>query len=52
MADWQAPSEGPAAGVGASDAFAERQAPWSPEAEISVLGGMLIDAEARDLHRR
>ncbi|UCC50066.1 MAG: replicative DNA helicase [Gemmatimonadota bacterium] len=28
------------------DAFAERQAPWSPEAEISVLGGMLIDADA------
>jgi len=28
------------------DAFAERQVPWSPEAEISVLGGMLIDADA------
>ncbi|UCC75260.1 MAG: replicative DNA helicase [Gemmatimonadota bacterium] len=34
------------AGVRASDAFADRQAPWSPEAEISVLGGMLIDADA------
>ncbi len=33
-------------GVRAWDAFAERQAPWSPEAEISVLGGMLIDADA------
>jgi replicative DNA helicase len=32
--------------VRAWDAFAERQAPWSPEAEISVLGGMLIDADA------
>jgi replicative DNA helicase len=29
-----------------TDAFAERQAPWAPEAEISVLGGMLIDADA------
>lgn len=37
-------ASGPA--VRAWDAFAERQAPWSPEAEISVLGGMLIDADA------
>jgi len=28
------------------DVFHERQAPWSPEAELSVLGGMLIDADA------
>jgi len=28
------------------DVFQERQAPWSPEAELSVLGGMLIDADA------
>ncbi|NIR42924.1 MAG: replicative DNA helicase [Gemmatimonadetes bacterium] len=35
-----------AGGVGASDAFTDRQAPWSPEAETSVLGGMLIDADA------
>ncbi len=47
MADWVPPSERPTgAGVRAWDAFAERQAPWSPEAEISVLGGMLIDADA------
>jgi replicative DNA helicase len=46
VADWQAPGEGSAGGVRASDAFADRQAPWSPEAEISVLGGMLIDADA------
>jgi replicative DNA helicase len=45
VADWVPPSEGPA-GVKASDPFAERRAPWSPEAEISVLGGMLIDADA------
>ena len=46
VADWQAPGEGSTGGVRASDPFAERQAPWSPEAEISVLGGMLIDADA------
>jgi len=28
------------------DVFQERQAPWSEEAEISVLGGMLIDGDA------
>lgn len=28
------------------DPFADRPAPWSPEAEISVLGGMLIDGDA------
>ncbi|HKK28234.1 MAG TPA: replicative DNA helicase [Gemmatimonadota bacterium] len=28
------------------DAFQDRQAPWSEEAEISVLGGMLIDGDA------
>jgi len=28
------------------DSFAGRQAPWSEEAEISVLGGMLIDGDA------
>jgi len=28
------------------DAFAERQPPWSEEAEISVLGAMLIDGDA------
>jgi len=28
------------------DAFQGRQAPWSEEAELSVLGGMLIDADA------
>jgi len=45
--DWVPPSERPeGGGVRASDVFADRQAPWSPEAEISVLGGMLIDAEA------
>ncbi|UCC84632.1 MAG: replicative DNA helicase [Gemmatimonadota bacterium] len=46
VADWQAPGGEAGGGVRASDAFAERQAPWSPEAEISVLGGMLIDADA------
>ena len=47
MADWVPPSER-ASGSGAqtTDPFADRQAPWSPEAEISVLGGMLIDADA------
>ncbi len=29
-----------------ADAFAGRQPPWSEEAEISVLGGMLIDGDA------
>jgi replicative DNA helicase len=29
-----------------SDAFAERRPPYSAEAEVSVLGGMLIDSEA------
>lgn len=28
------------------DPFADRQPPWSPEAEISVLGGMLLDRDA------
>jgi replicative DNA helicase len=47
VADWMPPEEGrSAAGVRASDPFADRPAPWSPEAEISVLGGMLIDADA------
>ncbi|MEE8191525.1 MAG: replicative DNA helicase [Gemmatimonadales bacterium] len=47
MADWMAPGERPSGGgVRASDAFVERTAPYSPEAEISVLGGMLIDADA------
>ncbi|MGD2218532.1 MAG: replicative DNA helicase [Gemmatimonadales bacterium] len=45
MADWQESGAG-SGGVRASDAFAERGAPWSPEAEISVLGGMLIDTDA------
>jgi replicative DNA helicase len=41
------PDEGAAGGaVRAPDTFGDRQAPWSPEAEISVLGGMLIDADA------
>jgi replicative DNA helicase len=35
-----------AGGVSSPDTFGDRQAPWSPEAEISVLGGMLIDADA------
>jgi replicative DNA helicase len=39
------PGEGSGA-VKATDPFAERRAPWSPEAEISVLGGMLIDSDA------
>ncbi len=47
VADWQPPSDRPGGGgVRASDPFTERKAPWSPEAEISVLGGMLIDADA------
>ncbi len=29
-----------------TEAFGERQPPWSEEAEISVLGGMLIDGDA------
>ncbi|MGH7540149.1 MAG: replicative DNA helicase [Gemmatimonadota bacterium] len=29
-----------------TDAFAGRQPPWSEEAELSVLGGMLIDGDA------
>jgi replicative DNA helicase len=31
---------------GEADPFQERQAPWSEEAEISVLGAMLIDGDA------
>ena len=46
MPDWMPPSEVPTAGARATDAFAERSAPWTPEAEVSVLGGMLIDADA------
>ncbi len=47
MADWEPLGEGTrGGGVRASDPFADRKAPWSPEAEISVLGGMLIDADA------
>ena len=47
MADWMPASERPSGGgVRATDAFAERAAPWAPEAETSVLGGMLIDADA------
>ncbi len=47
MADWVPPGEeGSRAGVRASETLGERQAPWSPEAEISVLGGMLIDGDA------
>ena len=44
MADWTPESRG--GGVRAGDPFADRQAPWAPEAEVSVLGGMLIDADA------
>ncbi len=29
-----------------NEPFADRVAPWSPEGEISVLGGMLIDSDA------
>lgn len=36
----------PMVGVAEADAFAGRRPPWSEEAEISVLGGMLIDADA------
>jgi replicative DNA helicase len=32
--------------VAAPDAFADRSAPYSAEAELAVLGGMLIDADA------
>ena len=32
--------------TGASDAFSGRQPPWSQEAEVSILGGMLIDGDA------
>lgn len=46
MPDWVPPGEVPTGGVRATDPFAERAAPWTPEAEISVLGGMLIDADA------
>jgi len=46
MPDWIPPGEAPTGGVRATDPFAERSAPWTPEAEISVLGGMLIDADA------
>lgn len=45
MADWTPEGRG-GAGVRAGDPFADRQAPWAPEAEVSVLGGMLIDADA------
>ncbi len=47
MADWMPPNQqAVAGGVSSPDTFGDRQAPWSPEAEISVLGGMLIDADA------
>jgi replicative DNA helicase len=47
VADWVPPDDRESGGgVRASDPFADRKAPWSPEAEISVLGGMLIDADA------
>ncbi len=47
VADRVLPGERPPGdGDGRYDAFGDRQAPWSPEAEISVLGGMLIDADA------
>jgi replicative DNA helicase len=47
MADWVPPGErASGSGLRASEAYADRKAPWSPEAEISVLGGMLIDADA------
>ncbi|MGH7545576.1 MAG: replicative DNA helicase [Gemmatimonadota bacterium] len=36
----------PARTIARTDAFADRQPPWSPEAEVSVLGGMLLDANA------
>jgi replicative DNA helicase len=36
----------PGSAAHSQDPFRERQAPWSEEAEISVLGGMLIDADA------
>jgi replicative DNA helicase len=43
-------AESPAAGSQTAapdrDAFSERQPPWSEEAEISVLGAMLIDGDA------
>ena len=47
MADWTPSGEqGSGGGAQLTDTFADRKAPWSPEAEISVLGGMLIDADA------
>ncbi len=46
MPDWVPARDAPAGGVRATDPFSERAAPWTPEAEISVLGGMLIDADA------
>jgi len=46
MPDWMPPGEGRTGSVRATDPFTERAAPWTPEAEISVLGGMLIDADA------
>ncbi|UCF19338.1 MAG: replicative DNA helicase [Gemmatimonadota bacterium] len=46
VADWQPPGDRSSGTVRAADAFTDRPAPWSPEAEISVLGGMLIDADA------
>ncbi|MEE9579616.1 MAG: DnaB-like helicase N-terminal domain-containing protein, partial [Gemmatimonadota bacterium] len=30
----------------AADVFSGRQPPWSQEAEVSILGGMLIDGDA------
>lgn len=32
--------------LSSGDVFAGRQTPWSEEAELSVLGGMLIDGDA------
>ena len=46
MPDWMPPGEGSTGSVRATDPYTERSAPWTPEAEISVLGGMLIDADA------
>ena len=46
VAEWLPPSESALPGAPTADPFADRPAPYSPEAEISVLGGMLIDADA------
>jgi len=46
MDDWTPDPRSGGGGVRAGDSFADRPAPWSPEAEMSVLGGMLIDADA------